>query len=182
MYLADPSSSTSWAAFVVASGGGGGIAGDGHGGGAPREVAAFTLLRFGAELFSLPRTAFGFTADPSPVTAAAPACGSRCVPARRRFTPVVDDTLEATSAGVTGLGVVAGVVDGAADAAATTGEGGGGCAVPTAAGGVATAAGGLDSRLIGDKSDGGGAEEGEGAQIGGGGGGWEELNVPSRAK
>jgi hypothetical protein len=46
---------------------------------------------------------------------------------------------------------------------------------------VATAAGGVDSRLIRDKSEGGGAEEGEGAQIGGGGG-WEELKVPSCAK
>jgi hypothetical protein len=55
-----------------------------------------------------------------------------------------------------------------------TGEGAGACE-------VATAAGGVDSRLIGDKSEGGGAEEGEGAQIGGGGG-WEELKVPSRAK
>jgi hypothetical protein len=44
------------------------------------------------------------------------------------------------------------------------------------------AASGVDLRLIGDKSEGGGAEEGEGAQIGGGGGGWEELKVPSRAK
>jgi hypothetical protein len=43
------------------------------------------------------------------------------------------------------------------------------------------AAGGVDSRLIGDKSEGGGTEEGEGAQIGGGDG-WEELKVPSRAK
>jgi hypothetical protein len=56
----------------------------------------------------------------------------------------------------------------------TTREGGGACE-------VATAAGGVDSRLIGNKSEGGGAEEGEGTQIGGGGG-WEELKVPSRAK
>ena len=70
---------------------------------------------------------------------------------------------------------VTGVVGGAAEAPATTGEGGGACA-------VATAAGGVDSRLIGEKSEGGGAEEGEGAQIGVGGGGWEELKVPSRTK
>jgi hypothetical protein len=32
-----------------------------------------------------------------------------------------------------------------------------------------------------EKSNDGGAEEGEGAQIGGGGGGWEEPKLPSRA-
>jgi hypothetical protein len=55
---------------------------------------------------------------------------------------------------------------------ATAGEGGGACE-------LATAVGGIDSRLTVEKSDDGGAEEGEGAQIGGGG--WEELKLPSRA-
>ena len=154
MYLATPSSSTSWAAVTMDSGGGGGVCGDGQGGAGPRPVAAFTLVLFGPELFGLARTAFGFTADPPPGTAAAPACGSRCVPARRLFAAVVDET-----AGVTGVGAVAGIVGGAAEAPATTGEGVGVGAVDTAAGGVATAGGGVDSRLIGDKSEGGGAEE-----------------------
>nr|XP_051229330.1 uncharacterized protein LOC127347146 [Lolium perenne] len=138
---------------MVASGGGG-IGGDGQGGAGPWPVAAFTLVLFGPELFGLARTAFGFTADPAPGTAPAPSCGSRCVPARHLFTAVVDET-----AGVTGVGAVAGIVGGAAEAPATTGEGVGAGAVATAAGGVSTAAGGVDSRLIGDKSEGGGAEE-----------------------
>jgi hypothetical protein len=83
----------------------------------------------------------------------------------RRFTPLVAEIGVASSAGVAGMAGIAGVVGGAAEAVATTGEGGGACEVPTAAGGV-------DSRLIGAKSEGGGAEEGEGAQIGGGGG-WD---------
>jgi hypothetical protein len=105
VYLAAPSSSTGWAAAAVASGGGGGVGGDGQGGAGPRPVAAFTLVLFGPELFGLARTAFGFTADPPLGTAAAPACGSRCVPACRLFAAVVDET-----AGVTGVGAVAGIV------------------------------------------------------------------------
>jgi hypothetical protein len=112
------------------------------------------LVLFGAELFGLARTAFGFTADPPPGTAVAPACERICVPARRLFAAVVDET-----AGVTGVGAVAGIVGGAAEEAATTGDGAGAGGVATAAGGVAMAAGGVDSRLIGDKSEVGGAEE-----------------------
>jgi hypothetical protein len=52
------------------------------------------------------------------------------------------------------------------------GEDGGACE-------LATAADWVDSRLMVEKSDDGGAEEGEGAQIGGGG--WEEVKLPSRA-
>jgi hypothetical protein len=169
VYLVDPSSSTSWATFVVASGGGGG--GEGTGRGAPRLIAAFTFILLGPVLFGLARDAFGFVAtiETSPVDAAAPDCRTTCVPACCRFTPLVTETVVASSAGVAG---VAGVVGGAAEAPTTTGEGGGACE-------VATAAGGVDSRLIGDKLEGGGAEEGEGAQIDGG---WEELEVSSRAK
>jgi hypothetical protein len=163
--------------FVVASGGGGGGSGEGTGRGAPRLVTAFTFVLLGPILFGLARDAFGFiaTVETSPVDVAAPDCGTTCVPARRRFTPPIAETVVASSAGVAGVAGVTVVVGGAAEAPATTGEGGGACE-------VATAAGGVDSRLIGDKSEGGGAEEGEGAQIGGGGGGWEELKVPSRAK
>jgi hypothetical protein len=172
VYLVDPSSSTSWVTFVVASGGSGG--GEGTGRGAPRLVVTFTFVLLGPVFFGLARDAFGFvaTTGTSPVDAAAPDCRTTCVPARRRFTPLVTETVVASSAGVAG---VAWVVGGAAEAPATTGEGGGAYE-------VATAADGVDSRLIGDKSEGGGAEEGEGAQISGGGGGWEELKVPSRAK
>jgi hypothetical protein len=144
VYLVDPSSSTSWATFPVASGGGGGVGGEGNGGGAPRLVDAFTFVLFGAEFFGLARAAFGFVAtdDTSPVAAAASDCGTTCVHVRRRFTPLVDETVVATSAGVIGVSAVAGVVGGAAEAPATTGDGGGACE-------VATADGGVDSRLIG---------------------------------
>nr|XP_051201609.1 uncharacterized protein LOC127315128 [Lolium perenne] len=143
----------SWVMFVVVSGGGsGGVGGEGNGGGAPRLVDAFTFVLFGAEFFGVARAAFGFvaTAETSPVAVAVPDCGTTCVPARCRFTRLVDETVVATSAGVAGVSGVAGVVGGAAEAPTTTAKGGG-------------------------------AEEGEGAQIGGVGG-WEELKVPSRAK
>jgi hypothetical protein len=132
----------------------------------------------GPVLFGLARDAFAFvaTAETSPVDVAAPDCGTTCIPARRRFTPLVAETVAFTFIAETVAGVagVTGVVGGAVEAPATTGEGGGACE-------VATAAGGVDSRLIGDKLEGGGAEEGEGAQISGGGGGWEEMKFPSRA-
>jgi hypothetical protein len=164
VYLVDPSSSTSWATFPVASGGGGGVGGEGNGGGAPRLVDAFTFVLFGAEFFGLTRDAFDFVA-----TAGATDSWNTCVIARRCFTTLVDDTMVATSAGV------AGVVGGAVEGPATAGEGDGTCE-------LATAATLVGSRLMGEKSDYGGAEEGEGAQIDGGGGGWEELKLPSRAK
>jgi hypothetical protein len=162
----------SWAMFAVASGGGGGVGGEGNGGGAPRLVVAFTFVLWGAEFFGLARDAFGFvaTAGTSPVAAAAPSCRTTCVPALRRFTTLVNETVVATSAGVVG---VAGVVGGAAEAPTTAGEGGGDRE-------LATAASWVDSRLIVEKSDDGGTKEGEGTQIGGGGG-WEELKLPSRA-
>jgi hypothetical protein len=158
--------------FAVASGGGGGVGGDGSGGGAPRLVGAFNFVLFGTEFFGLAPDAFGFdaTAGTSALAAAAPARGTTCVPARHHFTTLIDETMVATLAGVAG---VAGVVGVAAEAPATAGEGGGACE-------LATAAGWVDSRLMVARSDDGGAEDGEGAQIGGGGG-WEEVKLPSRA-
>jgi hypothetical protein len=175
VYLVEPLLSTSWATFAVASGGGsGGVGGEGNGGMAPRLVVAFTFVLLGAEYFDLARDAFGFvaTTGTSAVATATPACGTRCVPARRRFTTLVDETMVATSAGLAG---VAGVVGVAAEAPATAGEGGGACE-------LATVAGWVDSTIMAASSDDGGAEDGEGAQIGGGGSdSWEEVKLPSRA-
>jgi hypothetical protein len=184
-YLVDLSSSMWWASFALAP-----TSGDrtGSGAGPPRFVVVFNFVLFSDKDFDLAHDVFGTgvglvaaaplawsgTARTTPV-AVAPACETTCVPARRHFTPIVDDTIVATFAGVAGVAEVAGVVGVVVEAPATTGEGGGTCE-------VATAAGGLDSRLIREKSEGGGAEEGEGAQIGDGGGGWEELKVSSHAK
>jgi hypothetical protein len=61
------------------------------------------------------------------------------------------------------------------EAPAIAGEGGGACE-------LATVAGWVDSTLMVARSDDGGAEDGEGAQIGGGGSdSWEEVKLPSRA-
>lgn len=165
----------SWASFALVTGGGGD--GDGSGGGAPRLVVVFDFVLFGAEFFGLARDVFGAvglaaaaplaTAGTAPLAispvAAAPVCGTTCVPARCRLRKLVDKTRLPTSVGVVGV----------AGTPAATGEGGGACE-------LAPAAGGADSRLMPARSGDSGAENGEGAQIRGGGS-WEKVKVSSRA-
>jgi hypothetical protein len=152
--------------------GDGGVDGDGSGGGAPKLVVVFDFVLFDAEFFGLTRDVFGavglatmapFASAGTVPLAAAPFCGTMCVPARRRFRKLVEKTRLPTSAGVV---VVAG-------APASTGEGGGACE-------LAPAAGGVNSRLMSAISGDDRTEDGDGAQIGSGGS-WQAVKVPPLA-
>jgi hypothetical protein len=92
------------------------VDGAGSGAGPPRLIVVFDFVLFGAKDSDLARDVFGAivdlaaaaplawpgTAGTTPV-AATPACGTMCVPARRRLRKLVDAARFTTLTGVAGV-------------------------------------------------------------------------------